>query len=111
MLKKKYIKFNSLSYAAFILIVKKFNKKFRICVDYRIFNIFIILNRNASSLIKKTLTKLCIIKIYNKFDIIIIFNKIKIKKNYKKKIIFLIKYNFYEYIIMPFELYNSSIIF
>ena len=33
-LKKKYIKFNSLLYVAFILIIKKFNERFRICVDY-----------------------------------------------------------------------------
>ena len=29
-------------------------------------------------------------RIYNKFDLIVAFNEIRIKKNYKKKVIFLI---------------------
>ena len=33
------------------------------------------------------------------------------KKNYEKKIIFLIKYDFYEYIIIFFNLYNVLTIF
>ena len=111
MLKKKNDKLSIFSYIVFILIVKKFNKEFRIYVDYKIFNAFIIFNRNASLLIKKIFIKLCVIKIYNKFDIIIIFNEIKIKKNYKKKIVFLIKYNLYEYIIMFFKLCNALITF
>ena len=75
-LRKRYIKFNSLLYVTFMLIIKKLDKEFRICVDYWIFNASIILNYNASLLIKKTFTKLYAIKIYNKFDIIIVFNKI-----------------------------------
>ena len=75
-LNKEYIKFNILSYAILILIVKKSNGGLKIYVNYRIFNALIILNRNISSLIKETLFKLYIIKIYNKFDIIFIFNEI-----------------------------------
>ena len=110
-LNKKYIKFNILSYAAPILIVKKLNKKFKICVNYRILNALIILNRNISSLIKKTLFKLYIAKIYNKLDIIITFNEIRVKKNYKKKINFFIKYEFYEYFVILFDFYNAFITF
>ena len=33
------------------------------------------------------------------------------KDDLKKKIIFLIKYDFYKYIIMFFELYNAFVIF
>ena len=91
--------------------MKKLDEEFRVYVNYRIFNALIILNRNISSLIKETLSKFYIIKIYNKFDIIIIFNEIRIKKNYKEKIIFLIKYKFYEYFIILFDLYNAPIIF
>ena len=110
-LNKEYIKFNILSYAILIVIVKKLNKEFKIYVNYRIFNIFIILNRNILLLIKETLFKLYIIKIYNKFNIIIIFNEIRVKKGYKEKIIFLIKYKFYEYFVILFGLYNALIIF
>ena len=40
------------------------------------------------------LFKLYIIKIFNKFDIIIIFNEIRVKKNYKKKSRYLLNINF-----------------
>ena len=111
MLDKGYIKFNISFYIVFVFIVKKFNKELRFYVDYRALNVFIIFNRNASPLIKKTLAKLYAIKIYNKFDIIIVFNEIRIRKNYEEKTIFLIKYDLYEYIIMPFDLCNASITF
>ena len=111
MLNKKYIKLSTSLYAVSILIIKKLNNELRIYIDYRVFNTLIIKNRNALSLIYKTLIKLYIIKIYNKFDIIVIFNKIKIKEGDKEKTAFFIKYNFFEYVIMPFELYNVLSIF
>ena len=91
--------------------MKKLDKGFKIYINYRIFNALIILNRNISSLIKETLFKFYIIKIYNKFDIIIIFNEIRVKKDYKKKINFLIKYKFYEYLVILFDFYNALTIF
>ena len=111
MLKKKYIRLSISSYIALIFIVKKFDKEFKFYVNYRAFNALIVFNRHVSLLIKKTLIKLYIIRIYNKFDIIIIFNEIRMKKDYKKKIVFLTKYDFYKYIIMLFNLYNAFITF
>ena len=87
-LNKDYIKFNIFFYAASIFIVKKLNKKLKIYINYKVFNALIILNYNTSLLIKKTLFKFYIIKIYNEFDIIIIFNEIRIKKDYKKNRVF-----------------------
>ena len=62
MLKKGYIRSNISSYAALILIVKKFDDDLRICVNYYALNALIIRNRNAFLLIKDILIKLCIIK-------------------------------------------------
>ena len=84
MLKENFIRFNKFDYAIFVLIIKKFENDLRMCINYKIFNALIIKNRNVSFLIRKTLTKLCAIKIYNKFDIIVVFNEIKIKKKQKK---------------------------
>ena len=88
MLDKDYIKSNIFLYIASILIIKKFDNEFRICIDYRVFNILTIKNRNILSFIRKTFFKLYIIKIYNKFDIIVVFNEIKMKKDDKKKLRF-----------------------
>lgn len=53
MLKKKYIRFNTLFYITFILIIKKFNKDLRIYVNYKTLNVITIRNRNILFLIKK----------------------------------------------------------
>ena len=91
MLNKKFIRFNHFEYVVSIFIVKKFEKKLRICVNYKIFNVLIIKNRNVFLLINDILTKLCNVKIYYKFDIIVVFNKIKMRsKNEKKKRFFLL---------------------
>ena len=91
--------------------MKKSNKKLKIYINYKILNALTIPNRNISPLIKETLFKLYIIKIYNKFDIIATFNQIRVKKGYKKKIAFLIKYKLYEYLVILFDFYNAPTIF
>ena len=91
---KKYIKFNTSKYVVFVLIIKKSNDDFYVCVNYRVFNVFIIKNRNALLLIKNTLIRLCSIKYYNKFDIIIAFNEIRMRQKNKKKSRFSSNMNF-----------------
>ena len=104
MLDKDFIKFNSFEYAAIVLIIKKSEDDLRVCVNYRILNVFTIKNRNASSFIKETLIRLCFAKIYSKFDIIVVFNEMRIKKKDEKKTIFLTRYELFEYVVMSFEL-------
>ena len=107
MFNKGYIKSSTFFYIALILIVKKLNKKFRIYIDYRAFNVLTIKNRNTLFLIKKTLIKLYIAKIFNKFDIIAIFNEIRMKERDIKKTVFLIRYNLFKYVIILFKLCNA----
>ena len=80
MFDKKYIKLNIFLYAISILIIKKLNNDLRIYINYRVFNELTIKNQNAIFLIREVLIKFYIFKIYNKFNIIIIFNKTKINK-------------------------------
>ena len=77
MLGKGYIRPNILLYIAFILIIKKLDRGLRICIDYRALNVLIIKNRNTSLLIREILSRLYIIKVFIKFNIIIVFNKIR----------------------------------
>ena len=108
MLEKNYIRQSISSYATLVLIVKKLDDDLRIYVDYRALNALIIRNRNTLSLIRNTLVKLYMTKWYIKFDIIVVFNEIRIKKGHEEKITFLTRYDLFEYIIMPFDLYNAS---
>ena len=107
-LDKGYIRSSTLLYVALILIIKKLNGGLRIYIDYRTLNALIIKNKNTPLLIRETLLRLYIIKIFIKFDIIIAFNEIYIKEGNEEKIIFLTRYGLFKYIIIPFRLYNAS---
>ena len=76
MLKKKFIKHNNSKYIIFVFIVKKLKKKLWVYVNYHVFNAFTLKNHNVLSFIKNTLTYFYHAKIYNKFNIIIIFKLI-----------------------------------
>ena len=108
---KGFIRSSSSPYTAPILVVKKFKKELRVCIDYRALNTLTIKNRNAPLLIKEILSRLCKVKYYSKFDVIAAFNKIKVKEGDEKKTAFLIKYGFFEYLVMLFRLYNAPGIF
>ncbi len=62
-------------------------------------------------LIKKALQKLYKVKYYSNFDIIVVFNKIRIYFDNKHKIAFITCYSLFEYIIMFFGLCNILITF
>ena len=111
MLRKNFIKLNHSSYVVSILIIKKWKEDFKVCIDYRAFNALTIKNRNVSSLIRETLTRLCSTKYFNKFDIIVAFNEIRMRDDDEKKTIFLTRYELFEYVVMLFELYNVFKIF
>jgi len=111
MLEKKIIRRNQLDYVLLVLIIKKSKKDIRIYINYRVLNVLIIKNRNILLFIRNILVRLCIAKFYIKFDIIAIFNKIRMHKSNKHKIAFIIRYNLFEYVIIFFKLYNVLDIF
>ena len=88
MLKKSFIRSSVSNYAFFVFIIKKFENDLRVYMNYKAFNAFTIKNRNVFSLIRQILTRLCVVKIYNKFDIIVVFNEIRVKKKRKENNIF-----------------------
>ena len=75
-------------------------------MNYQAFNNVTIKNRNTSLLFRNILVQLCQAKICNKFDIIVVFNEIRMKFEHKKKIVFIIRYELFEYVVMFFNLYN-----
>jgi len=83
----------------------------RVYVNYRDFNVLTIKNRNILSLIREILQRLYKIKYYNKFDIIVAFNKIRMRFNNKHKIVFIIYYDLFKYVVISFKLYNILIMF
>ena len=57
------------------------------------------------------MSRLYNVKIYNKFNIIVVFNEIEMRSKNEKKTIFFIRHDLYEYVIIFFELCNVSNIF
>ena len=104
---KGYIRESLSLYTVLVLIVKKPDGGLRVCVDYRALNALTIKNRNVPPLIHETLNRLYSARIYTKFDVIVIFNEIRIREGDEEKITFLIRYRLFEYIIMLFRLYNA----
>ena len=107
MLGKDFIRLNHSPSVASILIVKKSKEGLRVCIDYKALNALTIKNRNASSLIRETLARLCSTKYFNKFDIIAAFNEIRMREDDEEKTIFLTRYELFEYVVMLFDLCNA----
>ena len=107
MLGKGYIRPSTSPYIALVLIVKKLDRGLRIYIDYRSLNALTIKNRNALFLIRETLARLYAIKVYTKFNIIIVFNKIRIKVGEEEKTVFLTRYGLFKYVVILFGLDNA----
>ena len=77
-------------------------------MNYKDLNAIIVKNHYSLSLIFKTLNCLNHAKIFTKLNIISAFNKFQIKKKDEVFIVFCICFDFFEYLIIPFGLYNES---
>ena len=104
---KKFIRVNRFETTISILLIKKFEKNIRFCVNYCDLNIIIVKNRYFLLLISKIVNRLNRVKIFIKFNIIVVFNKLKIKKDDKFLIAFRTRFELFEYLIMLFKLCND----
>ena len=108
---KKFIRISRFETAASVLFVKKFDKSFRFCVNYKNLNAVIVKNRYFLLLIFEIFNRFNRVKIFIKLDIIVAFNKIRIQKKNEFLIAFRIRFELFEYLIMLFDLCNKSISF
>ena len=101
---KEFIRLNHSLAASFILFIRKFNEDLRLCVNYRVLNAIIIKNQYLLPLIQKTLSRICKIEIFIIFNIIVVFNKLRMVEEKKWKTAFKTRYDLYESLIMNFGL-------
>jgi hypothetical protein len=111
-LKKDFLKTSSVFFASLILFAKKLDEEIRLCMNYRKLNVIIKKNRYLISLINELITRLARAKFMTKRDIRHAFNEIRmmIEKD-ENLIIFRIRFDFYKYLILSFDLINDSITF
>ena len=91
--------------------MSKKNNKLRFYINYRELNAIIIINRYSFSLIFETLNRLYDLKIFIKLNLKNAYYKFRINIDNEWKTTFRTRYNYFEYLIMSFNLVNVSITF
>jgi len=107
-LSKEFIRINRI---ASILFVKKLKDELRFYVNYKDLNVITIKNRYSLLFIFKTLNYLSQIKIFIKLNIIFAFNRLRIQKKDETLIVFRIRFDLFEYLVMLFDLCNGFALF
>lgn len=77
MLAKGFIRPSSLPIASPVILVKKLGGGLRFCIDYRVLNAIIIKNRYPILRIREILDRLYRARYYIKFNIITVFNRLR----------------------------------
>ena len=106
-LRKGFIRPSSSAAAAPVLLVKKLGKRLCFCVDYYVLNAVTIKNWYFIPFINKTFIKLAHAVCFTKLNIIAAFNKMRMKEEQNWITAFNTRHGQFEYLVMPFGLYNA----
>lgn len=104
---KGFIRPSSSKVTAPLLVVRKPGGGLRVCVDYRALNAITEKSRYPIPNINETLSRLGRAKIFTKLDVVAAFNRIRIKEGHEYLTAFNTRYGQFEYLVMPFGLYNA----
>ena len=105
-LSKGFIRTSRSQAASPILFIKKPRGGLRFYIDYRGLNAITIKNRYPLPLILETLDRLSRTKVFTKLDIISAFNRLRIREGDEELIAFRTRFRLFEYLVIPFSLYN-----
>ncbi len=110
-LAKEWIKHFVSSTDMSILFILKKNDNLHLCMNYRDLNKIIVKNHHLLSLISETLDRLNKVKQFIKLNLKNVYHCLRIQREDKWKTMFHIHYNHFKYMIMSFDLINTSVIF
>jgi len=110
-LAKEWIKHFISSTDAFILFIFKKNDSLHLCMNYRDLNKITVKNHHSLSLISETLDRLNKVKQFTKLNLKNVYHCLRIQRKNEWKTTFYTHYNHFKYMIMSFNLINTSIIF
>ncbi len=110
-LAKEWIKHFISSTDASILFILKKNDSFHLCINYQDLNKITVKNRHSLSLISETLDRLNRVKQFTKLDLKNVYHRLRIQREDEWKTTFYTHYDYFKYMIMSFDLINTSVIF
>jgi len=94
-----------------MLLVKKKDGTMRLCVDYRQLNKVTIKNRYPLPMIDDLMDQLVGACVFSKIDLRSSYHEIRVKSEDIPKTSFRTRYDYYEYLVMPFGVTNALGVF
>ncbi len=110
-LAKEWIKHFINSTDVSILFIFKKNDSLHLCMNYQDLNKITVKNHHSLSLISETLNRLNKVKQFTKLNLKNVYHRLRIQREDEWKMTFHTHYDHFEYMIMSFDLINTSVIF
>nr|GFA63551.1 putative reverse transcriptase domain-containing protein [Tanacetum cinerariifolium] len=108
---KGFIRHSSSPWGAAVLIVKKKDGSFRMCIDYQELNKLTVKNRYPLPRIDDLFDQLQGSSVYSKIDLRSGYHELRVREEDIPKIAFRTRYGHYEFQVMPFGLTNAPAVF
>nr|GEU68419.1 putative reverse transcriptase domain-containing protein [Tanacetum cinerariifolium] len=106
-----FIRPSTSPWGAPVLFVKKKDESFRMCIDYRELNKLNIKNHYPLPRIADLFDQLQGLSVYSKIDLRSCYHQLRVRDKDIPKTAFRIRYEHYEFLVMPFALTNAPAVF